>query len=102
MNFSIKKGLNLPIAGNPIQSIDDANIVSTVAILGGDYIGMKPTMLVEEGQTVKLGQTLFTDKKNPKIKFTSPGAGRIKAITRGAKRVLQAVIIDLEGDAEVT
>jgi Na+-transporting NADH:ubiquinone oxidoreductase subunit A len=63
---------------------------------------MKPTMLVEEGQQVKLGQALFSDKKFPSLMYTSPGAGRVKAIKRGAKRVLQAVIIELEGDDEVT
>jgi Na+-transporting NADH:ubiquinone oxidoreductase subunit A len=102
MHFSIKKGLDLPIAGKPEQTIFDANNVSTVAILGNDYIGMKPTMLVEEGQQVKLGQALFSDKKNPGVHFTSPGAGTVKAINRGAKRVLQSVIIELAGDDEIT
>ena len=101
MHFSIKKGLDLPIAGNPEQTIFDANNVSTVAVLGNDYVGMKPTMLVEEGQQVKLGQTLFSDKRNPGVHFTSPGAGMVKAINRGAKRVLQSVIIELAGNDEI-
>lgn len=102
MHFSIKKGLDLPIAGNPEQTIFDANNVSTVAVLGNDYVGMKPTMLVEEGQQVKLGQSLFSDKRNPGVHFTSPGAGKVKAINRGAKRVLQSVIIELAGNEEIT
>ena len=101
MHYLIKKGLNLPIAGDPVQSIDDANTVNSVAVLGNDYVGMKPTMLVEEGEQVKLGQILFTDKKTPGVNFTSPGAGTIKAINRGAKRVLQSVVIELDGDDEV-
>lgn len=102
MHFSIKKGLTLPIAGEPVQSIGNVNTVRSVAVLGNEYVGMKPTMLVEEGQYVKLGQTLFTDKKNPSVHFTAPGAGKITSIKRGAKRVLQAVIIELEGDDEIT
>jgi len=102
MHFSIKKGLDLPITGTPAQAIDNANPISSIAIIGNEYVDMKPTMLVEEGQRVKLGQVLFTDKKNPKVQFTSPGAGTIRAIKRGAKRVLQSVIIDLEGDDEIT
>jgi len=101
MHFSIKEGLTLPIAGQPVQTIVDANPVATVAILGNEYIGMKPTMLIEEGQQVKLGQVLFTDKKIPGVQFTSPGAGKVKAINRGAKRALQSIIIELEGDDEV-
>lgn len=102
MYFSIKKGLDLPIAGSPVQTIDDANTVNSVAILGNEYVGMKPSMLVEEGQQVRLGQVLFTDKKIPGVQFTSPGAGTIRSINRGAKRVLQSIIIDLAGDDEVT
>lgn len=64
MHFSIKKGLTLPLAGAPEQKISQANPVQSVAVLGHEYVGMKPTMLVEEGQRVKLGEALFTDKKN--------------------------------------
>jgi Na+-transporting NADH:ubiquinone oxidoreductase subunit A len=102
MHFSIKKGLDLPISGKPEQTIYDGNKVNSVAILGNEYVGMRPTMMVEEGQKVKLGQPLFTDKKNPGVQFTSPGAGTVKAINRGAKRALQSVVIDLEGDVEIT
>ncbi len=97
MQFLIKKGLDIPITGMPKQVIEDGNKVKTVAILGMDYVGMKPTMMVNEGDTVKLGQILFTDKKNPGVNFTSPGAGIVKTISRGEKRVLQAVVIELKG-----
>jgi len=102
MHFSIKKGLDLPISGKPEQTIYDGNHVSSVAVLGNEYVGMRPTMLVEEGQRVKLGEALFEDKKNPGVLFTAPGAGTIKAINRGAKRALQSVTIELDGDEEVT
>jgi Na+-transporting NADH:ubiquinone oxidoreductase subunit A len=51
---------------------------------------------------VQLGQILFSDKKNPGVNFTSPGAGIVKAINRGEKRVLQSVVIELQGDDEIT
>jgi Na+-transporting NADH:ubiquinone oxidoreductase subunit A len=102
MQFIIKKGLDLPITGGPKQIIEDGNKVNSVAILGMDYVGMKPTMMVSEGDTVKLGQILFTDKKNPGVNFTSPGAGVVKSINRGAKRALQSVVIELKGAAQVS
>ncbi len=102
MQFIIKEGLDLPIKGGPKQIIEDGNSVSTVAILGTDYVGMKPTMLVSEGESVKLGQALFTDKKNPGVLFTSPGAGIVKAIHRGEKRALLSVVIELKGAAKVS
>ncbi len=102
MQFTIKKGLDLPITGGPKQEIENGNKVKSVAILGMDYVGMKPTMMVNEGDKVKLGQILFSDKKNPGVNFTSPAAGVVKSIHRGAKRVLQSVVIELHGSAQET
>ena len=98
--IKIKKGLKLPIAGEPRQRISEGNSVGSVALVGSDYKGMKPTMLVGMGDRVKLGQPLFSDKKNPGAIFCSPGAGRVSAINRGAKRTLQSVVIELEGEGE--
>ncbi len=100
MQFLIKKGLDIPIMGQPEQVIGKANAVKSVAILGMDYVGMKPTMMVNEGDKVKLGQVLFEDKKNPGVVFTSPGSGVVKNINRGEKRVLQSVVIELDGSEQ--
>ena len=94
----IKKGLNLPIAGVPRQEISDARPVSSVAILGPDYVGMRPTMAVKVGDRVSEGQVLFTDKKTPGVKYTSPGCGEVVGINRGAKRALQSAVVRLSGD----
>ena len=98
MTILIKKGLDLPISGVPDQKIQDGNSVQHVALLGDDYQGMKPTLAVETGGQVVLGQHLFTDKKNPGVKYTSPGCGKIVAINRGAKRKFVSIIIKLDGD----
>ncbi len=102
MLIKIKKGLDLPVAGRPEPVIDDGARVATVALMGDDYIGLRPTMHVESGQRVRLGDRLFSDKRNPGVAFTAPGAGIVEAINRGARRVLQSVVIRLDGDAEVT
>ncbi|WP_434130808.1 Na(+)-translocating NADH-quinone reductase subunit A [Methylocaldum sp. GT1BB] len=102
MLIRTKKGLNLPITGEPEQTIhDDGNVVKSVALLGLDYVGLKPSMNVSEGDRVRLGEALFSDKQYPKVLFTSPGSGVVKAINRGAKRVLQSVVIELDGDDSV-
>lgn len=99
--IKIKRGLDLPLAGAPEQRIEPARAVRSVAVLGCDYHGMKPTMAVQVGDRVRLGQVLFSDKKNPGVHFTAPGAGVVSAIHRGEQRVLQSVVIDLEGDDAV-
>ena len=55
----IKKGLDLPISGAPEQQIQSGNAVTQVAVLGEEYIGMRPTMHVQVGDAVKQGQLLF-------------------------------------------
>jgi Na+-transporting NADH:ubiquinone oxidoreductase subunit A len=97
-----KKGLDLPISGLPEQKIHDGRAVEAVALLGPEYIGMRPTMQVAEGDSVKLGQHLFADKKNPGVVFTSPASGKVQAINRGAKRALLSVVIAIDGDEQVT
>lgn len=100
--IKIKRGLDLPMTGTPAQRIEAAKPVRSVAVIGFDYNGMKPTMQVQEGDRVKLGQVLFSDKKTPGVLFTAPGAGVVKAVNRGERRVLQSVVIELEGDDQVT
>ncbi len=98
----IKKGLTLPITGDPEQVISESNIPKRVAALGDDYVGMKPTMEVKVGDRVKLGQVLFSDKKMPAVKYTSPGAGKVIEINRGEKRHFLSVVIELDGNEEIT
>ncbi|MFO0691844.1 MAG: Na(+)-translocating NADH-quinone reductase subunit A [Myxococcota bacterium] len=89
------KGLDLPLPGQPTQVVRGVSPCTRVALLADDYPGMKPGMHVVEGQTVKRGQLLFEDRKQPGVRHTSPGAGRVIGIHRGDKRALQAVVIDL-------
>ncbi|MDU8925528.1 Na(+)-translocating NADH-quinone reductase subunit A [Pasteurellaceae bacterium LIM206] len=100
--ITIKKGLDLPIAGKPEQVIHDGNAVNEVALLGEEYVGLRPSMKIREGDMVKKGQVLFEDKKNPGVVFTAPASGTVTAINRGAKRVLQSVVIRVEGNEQET
>lgn len=98
--FKIKRGLDLPISGGAEQTITNGPNVRSVALIGFDYVGMKPTMEVKEGDRVLLGQTLFTDKKTEGVKYTAPATGTVSAINRGEKRALQSVVIDIEASDE--
>ena len=97
----IRKGLNIPITGVPDQKISNGNAVNTAALLGMDYVGLKPTMAVNEGDTVQAGELLFTDKKTAGIRFTAPVSGRVTAVNRGDRRVLQSVVIERDGKESV-
>jgi Na+-transporting NADH:ubiquinone oxidoreductase subunit A len=98
MRIKIKKGLDIPIKGEPEKTIEDGAEVKTVAAVATDVSGIRPRMAVQVGDKVRLGQVLYHDKRNPEVPFTAPGAGEVIAVNRGARRALQSVVIRLEGD----
>lgn len=92
---SIQKGLDLPITGAALQVIRGTRHPARVAVMADDFPGMKPRMTVREGDRVKRGQVLFEDAKAAGVLHTAPGAGQVVGVNRGAKRVLQSVVIHL-------
>jgi len=96
MLIRTNKGLDLPLSGSPAQRVDEAPPVSRVALLGADYAGLRPKMLVHEGEAVRFGQPMFEDRGNPGVPFTSPGAGIVEAVHRGPRRALVSVVIRLD------
>ena len=97
---AINKGLDLPILGEPKQVVDGRASIDRVALVGRDYIGMKPTMLVGVGDKVKKGQPVFTDKKTEGVTYTASAAGTVVEVNRGEKRRFESLVIAVEGDAQ--
>lgn len=96
---TLKKGLDVPVLGAPDTKIEDAAKVRTVAILGQDYIGLKPRLSVQEGDVIAAGAPVLAHKDTPEVQVTAPVSGRIKAINRGARRVLVSVEIEVDESA---
>ena len=91
-----KKGLNLPISGNPSTEVDSSTAINSIAVLGSNYVGLKPTMMVDEGDAVLSGQKLFENKRNLGTFVTAPSSGIVKSINRGDKRKFLSVIIETD------
>ena len=98
-NYTLRKGLDLPIAGAVTDTTIQTAHVGTVGLLGHDYIGLKPRLAVEEGDVVGAGAPLFAHKDNPEAQITAPLSGRVKAIHRGARRRLISVEIEVDPSA---
>lgn len=98
--FVLKRGLDLPMSGAPDQTVHAGKAPTSVAIIGADYLGLKPKMLANEGDTVRRGDPLFCHKESPDVLYVAPMSGRFRAINRGARRVLQSVVIDVEDTAD--
>ena len=94
--ITIKKGLDLPVSGTAELILTDARSITTYAVKPTDFVGLTPRLLVEEGYAVKVGEALFCDKKDERIRFTSPVSGHVKAIVRGEKRKLLEVVVEAD------
>ena len=92
----ISHGLDIPISGTPEQSVYPGSSIHHVALCGLDYPGLKPKLLVAQGDTVGLGQALFIDKRDPAVQYSSPGQGTVVAVNRGARRILETIVIRLQ------
>ena len=92
--ITIRKGLDIPIGGAAEKRVTDARGISTYAVKPIDFVGLTPRLLVEEGDAVRLGDALFCDKNNERIRFTSPVNGHVKAFVRGEKRKLLEVVVE--------
>jgi Na+-transporting NADH:ubiquinone oxidoreductase subunit A len=95
---SIRKGLDLPLAGLPAQRIEAAAAVRRVALLGADSPGLRPALAVQPGEPVRRGQLLYSDRKSPGLRYTAPAAGTVSAVHRGAQRAFLSLVIDVAGD----
>lgn len=100
-HFNVTKGLDLKLAGAPDQTKEpERKVVRHVAVTGSDYVGMKPTILVSEGEKVLAGTPLCEDKKNLGVKFVSPIAGKVLSIVRGEKRAFRSIVVEADENAK--
>lgn len=88
--YKIRKGLDIRLQGNATATISDY-ATDQYALRPADFLGIVPKMMVQEGDWVKAGQSLFHDKRNPEMRFASPVSGKVTAVVRGEKRVLEEV-----------
>ena len=91
----VARGLRLPIAGEPEQAVQRGVVASRVALVADDYVSLRPSMHVAEGDAVRRGELLFEDKTVPGVRYTAPGEGRVVAVNRGERRAFRSLVIDL-------
>ena len=80
----------------PSNSISDHGS-PTVSLMPNKFRGVKPKLMISEGEHVKIGQAIFFDKTKPNVKWASPGNGKVKKIKFGPRRVIEEVEIAVEG-----
>ncbi|MFN3244527.1 MAG: NADH:ubiquinone reductase (Na(+)-transporting) subunit A [Planctomycetota bacterium] len=90
----IKKGFDLPLAGRPEQVLADAAEPANVALETFEFAGIKPKVLVKEGDQVETGQPVYLNKVDRDIVWCAPATGTVKAIEFGPRRFLTRVVIE--------
>ena len=99
-DINIKKGHNIQIAGEPSDSVLTFDPLKQVAIHPYEFKGIKPKLMVKEGDKVKCGQPIFSSKSNEDISFPSIGGGTISKIEYGERRRIETILIDLSDEEE--
>ena len=91
--IKIKKGLDVPVGGEPSREVVDARGIGRYAVKPIDFVGFTPRLLVAEGDNVAAGQPLLVDKNDTRLWLPSPVNGVVRAIVRGEKRRLMEVVV---------
>ena len=82
--------------GTPSDEITSSILPEKVSISPKQFRGIKPKLIVREGDKVETGSPLFFDKLKPKIKWASPSSGVVTSIQYGARRVIENIEITVE------
>ncbi|MEL6643761.1 MAG: Na(+)-translocating NADH-quinone reductase subunit A [Pseudomonadota bacterium] len=97
--FALKRGLDIPIEGAVQDGAITPATTRYVGILGDDYQGLKPRILVEEGAAIGAGAPVMFHKDLPEAQIVSPVSGRVSRINRGARRRLVSIEIEADTNA---
>ena len=93
----LTKGLDLPITGKAEHRVAKTVTPDIIAVRPTDFPGFTPRLLVREGDSVKCGSPVLSDKKRPEVLVAAPISGTVKEIVRGEKRKLLAVVLQSDG-----
>ena len=96
--IKLRKGLDVNLKGLAAKEEFQVKSPGEFALMPDDFTGMKPKVVVKEGDTVKAGDALFVDKVRPEVKFVSPVSGKVTLVERGDRRKVLSVRV--EADAQ--
>ena len=100
MEFKVKKGFDVGLAGKPATGIAELAPGPTVAVYPLEFGGMKQRLVVAEGDSVRKGAVLMEDKAQEAFKLRAPAGGQVTSITRGARRFVEEIVITVDPNAE--
>lgn len=85
--------MDINLKGKAEKSVASLGINGDYALVPDDFVGVKPKVVVKEGDKVNVGDALFVNKDFPEVKFASPVSGEVTAVVRGDRRKLLSVVV---------
>ncbi len=98
--IKLRRGLDIRLTGVAKKEKIAISVGSVFALQPDDFQGVKPKVVVKEGDKVKAGDALFINKAYPEVKFASPVSGTVKLIERGERRKVLSVQVDADKQQE--
>ncbi len=95
--IKLRKGLDVNLKGKAALETITVKSQDEFALIPDDFAGLKPKVVVAEGDTILAGDALFVDKQHPEVKFVSPVSGTVSMVERGDRRKLLSVRVKSDG-----
>ena len=96
----LHRGLDIRLAGVAKKEKIAIKSGNVYALQPDDFEGVKPKVVVKEGDKVKAGDALFVNKAYPEVKFASPVSGTVTLIERGERRKVLSVQVEADAKQE--
>jgi Na+-transporting NADH:ubiquinone oxidoreductase subunit A len=98
--IKLRKGLDINLKGKATKETASVSCPGEYALVPDDFTGVKPKVLVKEGDIVQVGDALFVSKLHPEVKFVSPVSGTVSMVERGDRRKLLSIRVKADGKQE--
>lgn len=98
----IKKGLDIPLSGNPSSEVTADKKTTTFAVCPDDFPGHVWKAVVKPGDFVYAGDPLLKDKATQRIVIASPVSGLVDEVRRGERRHIEFVSINRDPEKSAT
>ena len=95
--IKLRKGLDINLKGKAALETTSVKCPGEYALVPDDFTGVKPKVVVKEGDNVLIGEALFVDKLHPEVKFVSPVSGTVSMVERGDRRKLLSIRVKSDG-----
>ena len=98
----LHRGLDINLKGAAAKEKQTIQVGGVYALQPDDFQGVKPKVVVKEGDKVKAGDALFINKAYPEVKFASPVSGTVTLVERGDRRKVLSVQVTADAKQEFT